>query len=105
MTRYCPRSGEARSRRMRRNVNGATSSPNMAFDPACTVLVSREGQIDQPSVVGLKSDAAVEKPKDRFLRDFWGSLIFDFCNNIGTFETWRPAPTMSVHRGTTDLSD
>jgi signal transduction histidine kinase len=40
MTRCCPRSGEARSRTMRRNVDGATTSPNTAFDAACIVLVS-----------------------------------------------------------------
>ncbi len=41
------------------------------------------------SVVALKSDAAAEKSKDRLSRDFWGCSIFDFCNNVGTFETCR----------------
>src|SRR6478736_1574612 len=41
------------------------------------------------SVVALKSDAAAEKPKDQLSRDFLGCSIFDFCNNIGTFRTWR----------------
>src|SRR6266403_2215178 len=34
------------------------------------------------SVVALKSDAAAEKSKDQFSRDFLGCSIFDFCNNI-----------------------
>jgi len=41
------------------------------------------------AVVALKSDAAAEKPKDQLSRDFLGCSIFDFCNNIGTFRTWR----------------
>jgi hypothetical protein len=33
-------------------------------------------------VVALKSNAAAEELKDQLSRDFWGSSIFDFCNNI-----------------------
>lgn len=32
--------------------------------------------------VSLTSDAAAEKPRDRFSRDFLGYSIFDFCNSI-----------------------
>src|SRR5258705_4797701 len=49
------------------------------------------------SVVALKSDAAAEKPKDQLSRDFLGCSIFDFCNNIGTFQTCRlrqPTPAL-----------
>src|SRR5258705_13949366 len=48
------------------------------------------------SVVALKSDAAAEKPKDQLSRDFLGCSIFDFCNNIGTFRTWRNVRLESV---------
>src|SRR5258705_13944882 len=43
------------------------------------------------SVVELKSDAAAEKSKDQFSRDFWGRSIFDFCNNICQQQTPRCA--------------
>jgi hypothetical protein len=33
-------------------------------------------------VVALKSNAAAEKSEDQLSPDFWGSSIFDFCNNI-----------------------
>ena len=46
--------------------------------------------------MALKSDAVAEKPKDQLSRDFLGCSIFDFCNNIGTKRTCRPALTMSV---------
>jgi hypothetical protein len=48
------------------------------------------------SVVALKSDAAAEKSKDQLWRDFRGFSIFDFCNNIGTFETCRRTMKMSA---------
>ena len=51
------------------------------------------------SAVALKSDAAAEKSKDQLSRDFPGRSIFDFCNNIGTFETCRRPLRMSVYRG------
>ena len=47
--------------------------------------------------MALKSDAAAEKSKDQLSRDFSVRLIFDFCNNIGTFGTWpdvRPESAM-----------
>src|SRR3981189_2255838 len=51
------------------------------------------------SVVALKSDAAAEKPKDQLSRDFLGCSIFDFCNNIGTFETYQPARKLAAYGG------
>jgi hypothetical protein len=51
------------------------------------------------SVVALKSDAAVEKSKDQLSRDFPRRSIFDFCNNIGTFETCRLRCAISALRG------
>jgi hypothetical protein len=50
-------------------------------------------------VSALRSIAAAATAKNQLLRDFRRRSIFDFCNNIGTFETCRPSPSMSVHRG------
>ena len=55
------------------------------------------------SAVALKSDAAAEKSKDQLSRDFPGRSIFDFCNNIGTFETSRRTATMSAYRGRAEV--
>src|SRR6478735_8128787 len=55
------------------------------------------------SVVALKSDAAVEKSKDQLSRDFWGRSIFDFCNNIGTFRTWRDVRLESAFGGRAEV--
>jgi hypothetical protein len=55
-------------------------------------------------VATLKSDAAAEKSKDQLSRDFWGCPIFDFCNNIGTFETCPLVLKMSVHRGRPEVA-
>src|SRR3982074_3320957 len=57
------------------------------------------------SVVALKSDAAAEKPKDQLSRDFLGCSLFDFCNNIGTFRTWRDVRLESVVRSTADVAE
>ena len=53
--------------------------------------------------MALKSDAAADKSKDQLSRDFPGRSIFDFCNNIGTFETCRPLLTMSVVGGRAEV--
>jgi hypothetical protein len=55
------------------------------------------------SVTALKSDAGAEKSKDQLWRDFLGCSIFDFCNNIGTFETCQPTLKMSANRGRAEV--
>ena len=54
--------------------------------------------------MALKSDTAAEESKDQLSRDFLGRSIFDFCNNIGTFQTCRVGLTMSVDGGKADLA-
>jgi hypothetical protein len=56
------------------------------------------------SVVALKSDAAAEKSKDQLSRDFPGRSIFDFCNNIGTLETFRDVRSSVANRGKADVA-
>jgi hypothetical protein len=51
-----------------------------------------------PSFVSaLRSIAVAESPKKQRLRDFRRRSIFDFCDNIGTFETCCCALKMSVY--------
>ena len=48
--------------------------------------------------MALKRETEAEKSEDQHSRDFWGCSIFDFCNNIGTFRTWRDVRLESVMR-------
>jgi hypothetical protein len=50
------------------------------------------------------SIAVAGSAKNQLLRDLRRRSIFDFCNNIGTFETCPPILRMSAHRGRPEVA-
>src|SRR6266446_3987637 len=50
-------------------------------------------------VLAPENLAAAAASKNRPSRDFRGRPIFDFCNNIGTFRTWRDVRLESAFGG------
>src|SRR5258708_23677836 len=54
-------------------------------------------------VAALQSAAAAERSNNQHSRDFRSRSIFDFCNSIGTFRTWRDVRLESVNRLKADM--
>src|SRR3979411_187977 len=61
----------------------------------------RDHIVSSKSITDLRSGAKERRSRreaqSQLSRDFLGCSIFDFCNNIGTFETCRRTLKMSVN--------